>query len=46
MRNSNAKRIQDFLDNIAMIILLVISIPFYLVVTGIEKLVSLAKRNK
>jgi len=43
---SRAEKMSDFLDNTAMYILLIISIPFMLVVMGLSKLAELiAKRN-
>ena len=43
---SRAERISDFLDNIAMYILLIISLPFMLVVMGLSKLASLISKKK
>ena len=40
------KRMSEFLDNVAMWTLLIISIPFMLVVMGISKLAELIKKMK
>ena len=43
---SRTERMRDFLDNIAMYILLIISIPFMLVVMGLSKLAELITKKK
>ena len=43
---SRAEKISDFLDNTAMYILLIISIPFMLVVMGLSKLAELISKKK
>ena len=41
-----AERISDFLDNTAMYILLIVSVPFMLVVMGLSKLAELISKKK
>lgn len=43
---SRAEKMSDFLDNTAMYILLLISVPFMLVVMGISKIAELISKNK
>ena len=43
---SRTERMRDFLDNTAMYILLIISIPFMLVVMGLSKLAELITKKK
>ena len=43
---SRAEKMSDFLDNTAMYILLIISIPFMLVVMGLSKLAELISKKK
>ena len=43
---SRAEKMCDFLDNTAMYILLIISIPFMLVVMGLSKLAELISKKK
>lgn len=43
---SRTERMSDFLDNTAMYILLIISIPFMLVVMGLSKLAELITKKK
>ena len=43
---SRAEKISDYLDNIAMYILLIISVPFMLVVMGLSKLAELISKKK
>ena len=43
---SRTERMRDFLDNAAMYILLLISIPFMLVVMGLSKLAELITKKK
>ena len=45
MKNRDEK-VRDFLDNTAMYILLIISIPFMLVVMGLSKLAELNSKKK
>ena len=45
MKNRDEK-VRDFLDNTAMYILLIISIPFMLVVMGLSKLAELISKKK
>ena len=42
---SRAEKISDFLDNTAMYILLIISVPFMLVVMGFSKLADLISKK-
>lgn len=42
---SRAEKMSDFLDNTAMYILLIISIPFMLVVMGLSKLYALIEKK-
>ena len=43
---SRAEKMSDFLDNTAMYILLIISIPFMLVVMGLSQLAELISKKK
>ena len=43
---SRAEKMSDFLDNTAMYILLIISIPFMLVVMGLSKLAESISKKK
>ena len=43
---SRAEKMSDFLDNTAMYILLIISVPFMLVVMGLSKLAELISKKK
>lgn len=43
---SRAEKMGDFLDNTAMYILLIITVPFMLVVMGLSKLAELISKKK